>query len=644
MTDLYAAALALADRGIPVFPCSASKAPAVADGFKAATLCPEPAEWRGASLIGSPTGDLSGYDVIDVDPRHGGDRWLAEHAERLPITRTVRTRSGGWHIYLRAWPGMRCSAGKIAPGVDVRAAGGYVIRWDAHGQPVTHDDAVADWPTWLADSAAGSRVRHAEDPERSVADIAPPSADAVVSLLDRMPNPAETSRDTYLSVMMAARGCTDGVDDVGAEDIAEAAIGWACRWSGSPGYDVEAAKWADDFALRDRPIAGWPQLVSLATRLGVDTAEIRAEAAAADFEGVVLPAPPVAIAHAKRMRDRLLRPADCETGPRRGYLIKGLLAPGDVGALVGQPGCGKSHLAPLLAYAVAQGRDVFGCRTKPGGALYVAAEDFSGMRQRVHALKLAHGDAPAFALVDCGNLADAAELADLLDTVAHERPALVIIDTVGAAWAGLEENDAAGMGAVVALARRIGATGAAVLLVHHVAKNGDGTPRGHSILYGTLDMCLTLAAMDEHRVIRGKLTKNRNGPCDLDIAFRSDATVLGVDEDGDAITAPIATALAANLAPQRPKLSEREAQALAILADLATGDEGVSEESWFAACDNARVSTSETARNRRTAIGRIVRNLIENGSVAACDGRYRLIRVSATGHKNGSVASVFVTS
>ena len=45
--------------------------------------------------------------------------------------------------------GMRCSAGRIAAGVDVRATGGYVIWWPAAGLPVLSDMPLAAWPGWL---------------------------------------------------------------------------------------------------------------------------------------------------------------------------------------------------------------------------------------------------------------------------------------------------------------------------------------------------------------------------------------------------------------------------------------------------------------------------------------------------------------
>jgi hypothetical protein len=134
----YEAALDFADQAIPTFPCSASKSPLISktdggSGFADATLDHTPAMWARAALVGMPTGEVSGFNVLDIDPRHGGDKWLFENAHRIPRTFCVQTRSGGLHIYFKARPGMRCSVSRIAQGVDTRAEGGFVIRWDAAG-------------------------------------------------------------------------------------------------------------------------------------------------------------------------------------------------------------------------------------------------------------------------------------------------------------------------------------------------------------------------------------------------------------------------------------------------------------------------------------------------------------------------------
>lgn len=154
MNDLaLAAALDLAHRGFASFPCRADKKPATLHGFKDAGA--DPAElrrlwWRhGGPLVGLPTGERNGFDVLDIDPRHGGDDWWKAERERMPETRQHRTRSGGLHVLFRHSPGVRNSESKIALGVDVRGEGGYAIWWPGFGGNLEVDAPLADWPEWL---------------------------------------------------------------------------------------------------------------------------------------------------------------------------------------------------------------------------------------------------------------------------------------------------------------------------------------------------------------------------------------------------------------------------------------------------------------------------------------------------------------
>jgi hypothetical protein len=96
-----------------------------------------------------PAGERSGLHVLDIDIRSGGRTWFADHHDSLPATRVHRTRSGGLHLFFRHQQGLRCSAGRIAPGIDVRASGGYVIWWPAAGCPVLSGLPAAPWPEWL---------------------------------------------------------------------------------------------------------------------------------------------------------------------------------------------------------------------------------------------------------------------------------------------------------------------------------------------------------------------------------------------------------------------------------------------------------------------------------------------------------------
>jgi hypothetical protein len=150
---LVRTALTLAEQGLPCFPCLDSKSPACPGGFKAATKNLSQLEglWKKypGNLIGVPTGNISGFDVLDIDPRHGGDKWLNENSEFITPTRVHETRSGGKHFLFSHQPGLRNSANKIASGVDVRADGGYIIWWPALGFLVHQWGLLAPWPPWL---------------------------------------------------------------------------------------------------------------------------------------------------------------------------------------------------------------------------------------------------------------------------------------------------------------------------------------------------------------------------------------------------------------------------------------------------------------------------------------------------------------
>jgi hypothetical protein len=91
-----------------------------------------------------PTGEPSGISVLDVDA--DGLAWF--DAEQLPLTRMHQTRSGGLHLLFRHAEGLRNSASAIAPGVDVRAEGGFVVWWPREGLPVC-DAPLAEWPQQL---------------------------------------------------------------------------------------------------------------------------------------------------------------------------------------------------------------------------------------------------------------------------------------------------------------------------------------------------------------------------------------------------------------------------------------------------------------------------------------------------------------
>lgn len=131
-------ALEYASKGWAVFPCAPrDKRPATKHGCKDATTDPETIRaWWGENPeynVAIATGEPSKLVVIDVDvsDEKEGDRHIVELVrENGPIDYVAHceTGTGGAHYYL-PHPGHRVpnSASRLAPGIDVRGEGGYVI-------------------------------------------------------------------------------------------------------------------------------------------------------------------------------------------------------------------------------------------------------------------------------------------------------------------------------------------------------------------------------------------------------------------------------------------------------------------------------------------------------------------------------------
>jgi hypothetical protein len=162
------AALGYAARGWPVFPCRWQpgpdrKKPLTPNGFKDATRDPEEitAWWRRwpLALIGVPTGQPSGINVLDIDCKK--DKWGFDalyQLDRTILDDTVlaHTASGGAHVYYamgeQPIPSTRDQLGY---GLDTRGEGGYVIvpspasgySWDPHH--ALGEVALLPAPTWL---------------------------------------------------------------------------------------------------------------------------------------------------------------------------------------------------------------------------------------------------------------------------------------------------------------------------------------------------------------------------------------------------------------------------------------------------------------------------------------------------------------
>lgn len=114
-------------------------------------------KWPDANIC-IVTGAASGFIVLDIDPKHGGDASLTELLEEygeLPPTLRAATGGGGQHL-LFEHPGVaiRNSISFLGEGLDIRGDGGYIVA-----PPSLHESGrIYEWlnvtkpaplPEWL---------------------------------------------------------------------------------------------------------------------------------------------------------------------------------------------------------------------------------------------------------------------------------------------------------------------------------------------------------------------------------------------------------------------------------------------------------------------------------------------------------------
>ncbi|MGJ6963422.1 bifunctional DNA primase/polymerase [Streptosporangium sp. G11] len=183
-----ARALTAATWGMAVFPLSRTKLPAIAAAHPSDTVrCTGSCGNLGHGVHDASTDPgriremfaaapwAAGYGIacgraphhligIDLDRKNGLDGPAAlnalagEQGHTVPDTATVLTPSGGLHRWMTAPPGLRVgnSVSKLAPGIDIRDSGGYLVgpgsitrRGRYVFAPGSQPDRIAAAPAWL---------------------------------------------------------------------------------------------------------------------------------------------------------------------------------------------------------------------------------------------------------------------------------------------------------------------------------------------------------------------------------------------------------------------------------------------------------------------------------------------------------------
>jgi hypothetical protein len=492
------AALAYAARGWPVLPVEpGGKRPLTPRGVQDATTDPGMIRqwWQqhpGAN-VAVATGAASGLVVLDVDPRHGGEATLAalerEHGP-LPATVGAETGGGGRHVYL-AHPGVTVgnSTGRLGPGLDVKADGGYVVAppsRHASGRPYTwtappETTPLAPPPGWLL-AALGAQRRLASAPQ-------------------------DDNREGGQSTEPIPQG---------RRNTTLARIAGALRRQGASPEAIEAALLAEN-AARCQPPLGDDEV----RRVAAAVARYAPDDTAADGPVVV----------------RL----DTVTPEAVTWLWPGRIPRGKLTLVVGDPGLGKSTaLLDFAARVSIGGRLPDGGGAPAGDVVLLTAEDgladtvrprleaAGGDCTRVHVLTALRrrGQERPVSLVE-------ADLVQLEGVVRDVRPVLVIVDPLSAYLGKVDSNtDAAVRGVLAPLARLAETLGVAVVAVMHLNKSQTQAlyRPGGSIAFVAQARSVLGVVADPDREGRRLLVSLKNNLAEAPraLAFRIAATPGGV--------------------------------------------------------------------------------------------------------------------
>ncbi len=230
-----------------------------------------------------------------------------------------------------------------------------------------------------------------------------------------------------------------------------------------------------------------------------------------------------------------------------GYTVKGLITPNSLIGIIGQTGSGKTFLATDLAMHVAAGRPWRGKNVRSGLVVYAALEGPVSAENRFVAARDHAGFDKGIPLcltpgpINLRDLNHAALLMEFIreaETRHGEKCVAVFVDTLSRALAGGDENGPEDMGALIAGADAVRlATGAVVVLVHHMGKDESRGARGHSSLKAALDTEIEVSVKDKIHV--ATVTKQRDLPSGDQFPFKLQSVELGQDEDGDPVTSCI---------------------------------------------------------------------------------------------------------
>jgi hypothetical protein len=460
---------------------------------------PEPGAGYGIKTGAAPKG--SGLFVVDLDGE-AAIEWWAEQPETDAETYTVET-GRGLQLYFDA-PGfpVKNSAGELAPGVDIRGDGGFVVgAGSPHRSGKTYtllaDVTPAAAPSWLLEWL---RARPAAAPLQDY-------PGDVTGGPER-----DHRRKLYAEYLQTTPPCVQGqagdqrlfeVVQRGAYDLAlpTADVLELLHEHFDPRCEPP---WGEELAERVRHKAHSAKTASTRPRaepLPADVTEML------ELGSSLVPPDTPRPRTARGPVGIVWGSWEAPVDPPQ-YLVHGLVPIETVGMFVAMGSSLKTWTALDIGLAVAHGRPWLGrFATRSGRVLVIDYESgLYELRRRVHLLKGA-GVGPDF-----GAWAYPQERIDDVDfwkKLAGETDwgsgGLVIVDSLAAGAPNVDENDARVAMPLKLAARFTEGTGASVLFIHHSRKDdGDDRKmvRGSTAIYADCDWAYKFENIEETRKYR----------------------------------------------------------------------------------------------------------------------------------------------
>jgi len=519
MTTLKEAALAYAERGWPIFPCNYDKTPATKNGVLDATTNPQKIEvwWTETpdANIGLDVGG-AGMMVLDLDPGHDMKE-LEKNVGILPVTQLwARTPRGGKHLYFSLGEGeiIAPSASKLAPHVDVRSFHSYVLLapsktkdgdygWP-HGEGKPNGLSAAYRTDDLLRLCNSGREKHGDRDNWLIeADLPANVVLAIAWLKSEAQVSVQSNGGDMMAYKTAARLKGYGISEEKAFELMLAHWNPRCQPPWTDDVDHLEQKVKNAYSYNAHPP-------------GHLTPGYRAAKLASNFTAIDKPAMPQAgrfrIINRDEIRD--LRPP--------AWLIKNFIPQESYSLIVGAQSTFKTFLALDIALAVATGGPDYGSEAnwlnvnKPGKVLFVAGEGRASIQNRVKAwekIHLAGQEANDFFLGDPVPLVSEAREPFIEAALQKSKDGyrLVVLDTVGRAMQGLNENAQEHASNFTNLVQTLQADlGATVLALHHTGHGDQSRSRGSSVFGADADMIVTLNRHEGKDLVSVTMAKQKD--------------------------------------------------------------------------------------------------------------------------------------